>query len=100
MSKTYRHNPSDDWEDYAQKKAGRPARPSRPIGDDRTYRVTSKRRNALDYDKFVAAMARYVLTQAEADADANPNAAVERHHENPAQERGKPEASETGGSDE
>jgi len=70
MSRTYRHNPDDDWDEYPSKKA-RLASQTRPIGDNRTYRVTSKRRNPIDTDKFVAAMARYVVAQAENDAERN-----------------------------
>ena len=41
---------------------------SRPIGSDRRYKVTSKRQRQLDRRKYVAAMARYAVAQAEKEA--------------------------------
>jgi len=41
---------------------------SRPIGRDRRYKVRSKRQRQLDRRKYVAAMARYAVAQAEKEA--------------------------------
>ena len=41
---------------------------TRPIGDARRYSVRSARRGQINQRKYVAAMARYAVAQAEKDA--------------------------------